>query len=327
MDINRLKYFIVTAEERNISRAAERLHITQPPLTRHIQSLEEELGVTLFNRTKWGVELTEAGKAVLSHAHSIKNQVELATQQIRQVAQGQQGKIDIGVYGSAVLDLIPKILSHYSSSHPNVKVALHFAPRGSQIEALHRERILIAFDRYLPETAELRTELVGREALWIALNRGDPLAQKSAVSLDDLRSARLIGEQDPCVYLVCQALFERHRFKPLIMHKAVDMISAVAMVAGGFGCALVPESVLNLQLPNVVYRPLKAEIECLVDLHCAYRKNEQSPLLKSLLDCIRSFSHRAPPDPTQDAEKDNAQISPRDGIRRGPALNFPEYAP
>lgn len=301
MDISRLKYFIVTAEERNISRAAARLNITQPPLTRHIQSLEEELGVALFNRTKWGVDLTEAGKAVLSHAHSIKSQVELATEQIRKVASGLQGKIDIGVYGSAVLDLIPKMLSHYSSSHPEVKVALHFAPRGSQIEALHRERILIAFDRYLPETPELCTELVAREKLWIALNRNDPLAQKPRVSFDDLRTARLIGEQDPCIYVMCQALFAYHHFEPRIAHQAVDMISAVAMVAGGFGSALVPESVLNLQLPNVVYRPLKTDIECLVDLHCAYRKDEQSPLLKSLLACIRAYRDRAlpGPDPSQ----------------------------
>ena len=289
MDISRLKYFIVTAEERSISRAAEKLHITQPPLTRHIQSLEEELGVALFHRSKWGVDLTEAGKAVLNHAHSIKTQVDLATEQIRKIASGQEGQIDIGVYGSAVLDLIPKILSNYSSSHPDVKVVLHFAPRGHQIEALHRERILIAFDRYLPETPELSSELVGRERLWIALNRNDPLAQNSSISLDDLRTARLIGEQDPCVYLMCRALFERHHFEPLIAQKAADMISAVAMVAGGFGSAFVPQSVLNLQLPNVVYRPLKTDIECFVDLHCAYRKSEQSPLLKSMLDCIRSF--------------------------------------
>ena len=297
MDINRLKYFIVTAEERSISRAAERLHITQPPLTRHIQSLEEELGVALFNRTRSGVELTDAGKSVLDHARSIRTQVDLASEQMRKIASGQEGQIDVGVYGSAVLDLIPKILSHYSSSHPNVKVALHFAPRGHQIEALHRERILIAFDRYLPETPELSSELVCRERLWIAFNKNDPLAQKSSVSLDDLRTARLIGEQDPCVYLMCTALFEHHHFEPLVVQKAADMISAVAMVAGGFGSAFVPQSVLNLQLPNVVYRPLKTDIECFVDLHCAYRKNEQSPLLKSMLDCIRTWRDKIRPDP------------------------------
>lgn len=298
MDISRLKYFIVTAEERSVSKAAERLHITQPPLTRHIQSLEEELGVALFNRTKWGVELTEAGKTVLNHARSIRAQVEQATEQIRKVADGQVGQIDVGVYGSAVLGLIPKILSSYSSAHPNVRVALHFAPRGQQIEELHRERILIAFDRYLPETPELSSELVASEALWIALNRDDPLASQSSVSLEDLRTARLIGEQDPCIYSTCKGLFERHHFEPLIAHKAVDMISAVAMVAGGFGSALVPGSVLNLRLPKVAYRRLSTDVECLVDLHCAYRKNEQSPLLKSLLECIRAYRQAAGLAPT-----------------------------
>ena len=292
MDISRLKYFIVTAEEQSISRAAERLHITQPPLTRHIQALEKELGVALFNRTNWGVELTEAGKTVLSHARAIKAQVELATEQVRKVSRGQAGRIDIGVYGSAMLDIIPKILNIYSSSHPDVEVVLHVAPKGSQIEALHRELILVAFDRYLPETLELNSELVGREKLWVALNRNDQLAQKSEVSLDDLRSSLLIGEQDPCLYLTCRALFQHYNFEPQVVQKAVDMISAVAMVAGGFGSALVPESVLNLQLPNVVYRPLKTDIECFIDLHCAYRKkNGQSPLLRSLLDCIRNYRH------------------------------------
>ena len=97
MDVRRLKYFIVTAEERSISRAAERLHITQPPLTRHIQSLEEELGARLFTRTNSGVELTQAGTALLDHARNINAHVELATEQVRRVAAGQAGRIDIGV--------------------------------------------------------------------------------------------------------------------------------------------------------------------------------------------------------------------------------------
>ena len=294
MDISRLKYFVVTAEERSICRAAERLHITQPPLTRHIQSLEKELGVSLFNRTSSGVELTEAGKAVLSHAQAIRAQVEQATEQVRKVARGQAGKVDIGVYGSAMLDSIPKILGMYSSSHPDVRVALHVASRGSQIDSLHRGRILMAFDRYLPDTPELHSELVCRETLWVALNWNDPLAQKSCVSLDDLRARPLIGEQDPCVYPACRALFKHYDFEPLVVHKAVDMISAVTMVAGGFGSTFVPESMLNAQLPNVVYRPLQMDIECFIDLHCAYRRTEQSPLLKSLLDCIRGYRHESP---------------------------------
>ena len=289
MDVRRLKYFIVTAEERSISRAAERLHITQPPLTRHIQSLEEELGVQLFTRTNSGVELTQAGTALLGHARNINAHVELATEQIRRVAAGQAGRIDIGVFGSAMLNIIPRILSSYAQTCPDVHVVLHSASKGRQMEALHQGRILIAFDRYLPESPELQTELVCREPLWVALNRRNRLAQQKSISVVDLKNEALIGEQDQSVFFVSQALCRHHHFEPLIVHKAADMISAVVMVAGGFGSALVPESVLNLQLPDVVFRPLVSEVEAMIDLHCVYRKDEQSPLLASLLECIHSY--------------------------------------
>ena len=292
MDVRRLKYFIATAEERSISRAAERLHITQPPLTRHIQSLEEELGVLLFTRTCWGVELTQAGTALLAHAHNINAHVELATEDIRRVATGQAGRIDIGVFGSAMLNIIPRILSAFTSTHPEVKVVLHNAPKERQIGALHQGRILVAFDRYLPEFPDLRSELICREPLWVALNQSSPLAERTHISLDDLRDEPMIGEHDQSVFVAGHALFQHHHFEPLIVQKATDMISAVVMVAGGFGCALVPESVLALQLPEIVYRPLTGEVECLVDLHCVYRKDEKSPLLAELLACVHSYRHQ-----------------------------------
>ena len=289
MDVRRLKYFIVTAEERSISRAAEKLHMTQPPLTRHIQSLEEELGAQLFTRTNWGVELTQAGTALLGHARNINAHVELATEQVRRVAAGQAGRIDIGVFGSAMLNIIPRILSAYALTCPDVHVVLHSAPKARQMEALHQGRILIAFDRYLPDSPELRSELVSREPLWVALNQRNPLTRQASITLADLQNEALIGEQDQSVFFVTQALFRHHDFDPLIVHKAADMISAVVMVAGGFGSALVPESVLNLQLPDVVFRPLVSEAAAMIDLHCVYHKDEQSPLLASLLECVRAY--------------------------------------
>ncbi len=102
----------------------------------------------------------------------------------------------------------------------------------------------------------------------------------------------MIGEQDSSVFAAAQALFRHHGFEPLVVQKAVDMISASVMVAGGFGSALVPESVQNLQLPNVVYRPLVTEVDSLIDLHCAYRKDERSPLLGALLESVRAYCSR-----------------------------------
>ena len=290
MDIRPLKYFIAVAEEGNISRAAGRLFISQPALTRHIHALEEELGVDLFKRTNWGVELTQAGNCLLEHAHSIKAHMDLATEQARRAGKGQIGRIDIGIFGSAMLNIIPRILNGFVETHPDVNIVLHSASRGQQIEALHKGRILLAFDRYLPESPDLLIELVCREPILVALNRRNPLARKREIHMMDLCHEPLIGEQDPSVFAATQALFRHYGFEPLIVQKAVDMISAAVMVAGGFGSALVPESVQNLQLPNVVYLPLITEIDSRIGLHCAYRKDEQSPLLQELLKYVRSYS-------------------------------------
>ncbi|MDR0576386.1 MAG: LysR family transcriptional regulator [Candidatus Accumulibacter sp.] len=292
MDVRRLKYFIATAEERSISRAAERLYITQPPLTRHIQSLEEELGVLLFNRTSWGVELTQAGMALLKHAHNISAHIDLATEQVRRVAAGQAGRIDIGVFGSAMISVIPRLLRAFSSTHPDVKIVLHNMPKERQINALHQGRILALFDRYLPEFPNVRTERVCREAIWVALHRDNPLAGRQSVSLDDLRGEPMIDEQDPSVSIACRELFRRHDFELLVVQRAVDLVAAAIMVSGGFGSTLLPESVLDLKLPNVVFRPLAVDIDCAIDCHFAYRKDEESPLLAELLECVRAYSHR-----------------------------------
>ncbi|MDP5238762.1 LysR substrate-binding domain-containing protein [Uliginosibacterium sp. 31-16] len=289
MEIRQLKYFIAVAEERNISRAAARLHLSQPPLTRQIQALEEQMGVALFKRTPWGVELTDAGRTFLEHARHIASSMELASEQARRAGKGQIGRIDIGVFGSAMLSIVPQILNSFSASHPGVELALHSAAKGPQIEALHRGRIMIAFDRYLPETPELCVETVCAEAVYVALNTRHPLAAQEQVGVEQLRNELLIGEQDSSVFTATRALFLHHGFEPHTLQKAADMISAAVMVAGGFGTALVPDSVRSLQLPNVVYRPLAGEVEARVLLHCAYRRDESSPLLAALLDTVRAF--------------------------------------
>lgn len=289
MDLNRLKYFITAAEEQCITRAAEKLHITQPPLTRHIHSLEEELGVSLMNRTGRGVELTEAGKVALKYAKEINDKVTNTVAQIGNVVSWNEGQIDVGIYGSAMLDIIPTILNEYSSSLPGVKVVLHISPRVSQIEALRGRRIMVSIDRHPSVPSDLNRELVSREKLWVAVNKSHPLAHESYISVEDLQGEPLIGEVDPYLHGICQPLFEHYAFSPLIAQRAVDMISAVAMVAGGFGSAFVPESTLALKLPNIVYLPLKTDMECFVDLHCVYSRDEASPLLHPLLQCVRRY--------------------------------------
>lgn len=289
MEIRQLKYFIAVAEERNISRAAARLHISQPPLTRQIQALEEQMGVVLFKREHWGVELTPAGTSFLAHARQIQSQLEMASELAQRAGKGQIGRIDIGVFGSAMLNIVPQILNAFAVSHPDVERVLHSAPKSAQIEALQRGRVMIAFDRYLPALPQLCTELVCEEAIYVALNVRHPLAAQREIRIEQLRDEPLIGEQDSSMFFATRDLFAHHGFEPRALQKAADMIAAAVMVAGGFGTALVPESVCSLQLPNLVYRPLGADVEARVQLHCAYRRDEQSPLLEALLDTVRNF--------------------------------------
>lgn len=287
MDVRQLKYFIAVAEEQNIGRAAIRLNISQPPLTRQIHALEEELGVLLFVRTKWGVELTETGRYLLDQARNIHAHVELVKEHTRRAGKGQVGRIDIGIFGSAMLSSIPEILSAFSLACPDVKVVLHTMKKGQQIEALHQGRIMLAFERYLPESPGLRIEVVCNEPLLVAFHKRHRLAKVRKIRLEQLSGEAMIGEVVPSPAV--EYLLKRPGFNPTIVQKSEDMISAVVMVAGGFGTAIVPESLKHLHLPNVVYRELVDEHAVSIELHCAYRADERSPMLPPLLDVVRGY--------------------------------------
>ena len=287
MDIRQLKYFIAVAEEQNIGRAAARLYISQPPLTRQIQALEEELGTALFIRTHWGVKLTQAGEFLLAYARNITSHVELAKEQVQLAGKGLLGRIDVGIFGSAMLNIIPQILNTFTEKHPEVKVVLHTLSKGKQIEALHQGRILISFERYMSASPGLQIERVSREALSVAINQRNPLASHPQIEAQQLCSEPMIGEVDQTEAI--KAVYDHYQLDACVVQKAADMISAVVMVAGGFGTAIVPDSLKTLQLHSVVYRPLVCELNPLLELHCAYRKDEKSPLLANLLNTVREY--------------------------------------
>jgi DNA-binding transcriptional LysR family regulator len=288
MDIRQLKYFIAVAEERHVGRAAKRLHISQPPLTRRIHALEEELGAQLFIRMKWGVALTEAGAYLLEQARDIESHVERVKEYAKRAGQGRVGRMDVGVFGSAMLGAIPEILNRFTAKNPAIEVVLHTLDKERQIEALHRGQILLAFERYFPESKGLCVERVYSEPLCVALNARNPLARLPHIELERLRGEPMIGEARPGIAI--RALFDKHRFDPLIVQKSQDMISMAVMVAGGFGTAIVSGSLRNLQLPNLVYRPLlSGGAESSIELQCAYRDGEPSPLLLTLLETVHEL--------------------------------------
>nr|WP_321240687.1 LysR family transcriptional regulator [uncultured Tolumonas sp.] len=292
MDIRQLKYFIAVAEEQNFGRAAERLHRSQPPLTRQIQMLEEELGVLLFRRTAKGVELTQAGATLQRDAMNILTLVQQATERAQLAAKGQIGILDVGVYGSSALNTIPTILSAFSDQHPEVEIRLHNAHRSVQIEALRQRRVLIAFDRYMPEEDDLAVELVAKEPLAVVCKQNHPLAAKQTISIEDLKNEPM-GMPAALNTLTANAalnLCRAHGFEPKVATESTDVITALITLASGHGgVGLVPASVSNLQIPGLVFRPLKEASESFMELHCLYLKDEQSPLLQELLQVVHEY--------------------------------------
>ncbi|MEZ5534869.1 MAG: LysR family transcriptional regulator [Thiolinea sp.] len=293
IELRHLRSFIVVAEEGNIGRAATRLNISQPPLTRQIHQLEEELGVQLLIRTPHGVDLTAAGELFMEEARTICSLVRQASERTQRAGEGKLGRLDIAIFGSGILRDIPKLLLNFRKHYPDVHIALHTMRKSQQIEALRQRRINAGFNRLLPSLPDIATELITTEQLLLAINDSHPLAQADTIPLMAIADIPLILFPTgvlPNFREKTLKVCKDSGFTPKIAQEVGDAVTAIALVASGFGVAIVPESSSVLTLPHVVYKPLDnpppgAE----VDLTCIYRANDPSPVLKAFLEECRRY--------------------------------------
>lgn len=294
MDLRHLKYFLAVAEEGNIGRAAARLHISQPPLTRQIKALEEELGVELFQRTPKGMVLTQAGEIFQAEASNIRMLVEAAVDRVQRAGEGKLGRLDVGIFGSGIYGLIPQLLDAFRARLPGVNIVLHTMSKTEQIEALRQRRITVGFNRMTPPLPDIGRELVTMEPLRVAMHEDHPLARHAAVPLRSLAGQPMVLFPNlgrPNFIDRVMELCKQQGFLPTIAQEVGDAVTGIALVAGGYGISLVPDSITTLKLPRVLYRPLADAPQATVDLSCLYRASDNSPLLKAFLGVIRE--HRA----------------------------------
>lgn len=293
MDLKQMRYFLAVAEERNFTRAAERLHMAQPPLTRQMQALEEDIGAPLFVRTSKGVGLTEAGQALLAEVPNLLALAQRAKERAVLASEGQSGRLDVGIFGSAVLDLIPRILARFHADRPEVKIVLHNLTKHEQIAALRERRISVGFNRLVPPEDDLVIEEVLRESMVVALPARDALAKQAEVSIADLSDCPLIlYPRLPIAGLAQQVMQAFHREKAVlrIEQEVEDVLTAVALVAGGFGACVTTASTASLRLPGVVYRPLVSKHLREIELSCLYRSSDESPVLAAFVSVVREFA-------------------------------------
>lgn len=190
MNIRQLKYFIAVAEELNIGRAAARLNVSQPPVTRQIQQIEEQLKAQLFIRNPRGVELTRAGEIFLHEARNIVGLLDQVGTRVLRASKGDLGRLDVGIFGSAIVGLIPGIIHDFKQRYPNVHVMLHAMDKISQLEALRNRSLDIGFNRLVEDQAGIRIEEIAREEILavVASERAWP----ERITLEELALEQLI---------------------------------------------------------------------------------------------------------------------------------------
>jgi len=227
---------------------------------------------------------------LLSEARSINAHIEHGLDRTRRVGRGESGRLDVGVFGSGALSLVPQVLRRYSTLYPDVQIIMLNVMQSAQVEALRQRRLLITFDRFLPEDQDLIVEIVARERQLVALPNDNPLAKKSVVPLAALAHERFIVGRDARHAHRVAALCQANGFDPIVAQEAGDMVTGLALVANGYGVQIVPESIRAVTLPGLVYRPIRAKGDSSIDLQCAYRRDETSSLLAGLLSVVRDFS-------------------------------------
>lgn len=289
MDLRQLSYFVAVAEEGHLGRAAQRLCMSQPPLTRHVKAMEAGLGVQLFDRTPRGMRLTEAGEALLKDAREILRMLHGAADRAQRVGTGQRGRLDVGLYGSATFGVVPRILARFCEEHPDVDLSLHYAQTPAQVQALRQGRVLIVFERMLPRDPDIHTELVAREPLAVAVNQRHRLARQKTVDVNSLRDETLRIGTSPSAAATVVDLCRRHGFEPQFAPADSDVITTTLLTAIGTDVALVPWSITHVHFPGIVYIPLRRNGGASMDLYCFHLRQERSPLLAAMLSTIRAM--------------------------------------
>lgn len=297
MELRHLRYFVCVAEEQNIGRAALRLHISQPPLTRQIQQLEDEVGALLFKRTSRGVELTDAGRVLYEDARNILAQADRAAERTHKAAQGRLGRIDVAIFGSGIFGVIPQLLRRFRDEYPEVNIVLHSLNKEAQIDALRHHRITVAFNRLMRPVEGLCSETILTEPLFVAVPSDSPLVARTAITIEELAPHPLVlfptGSRPSFIDQV-NSMCRAAGFVPLVAQEVSDVVHAIALVGTGFGVCLVPHSATFMQPPGVTYRPLHHPQQAQVDLCCIYRSDDGSEILRAFLGSMRRSAQNSP---------------------------------
>ena len=285
-DFSQLRCFAAVAEELHFGRAAARLNMTQPPLSRQIQVLERILDVQLLERTSRSVRLTAAGRSFLPEAQRILRLAETATHVTRQVAAGRAGVLKLGFTAASAYDFLPRLVTVLRRALPDVTLALREMVSQDQLEALLAGRIDAALVRPPVTHPDLIAVRALAEPLVAALPAGHPLAARVQLTLADLGGEPMIAyAPNEARYFndLIQGLLAEAAVEPRIVQRLTQIHAILALVRAELGIALVPAAAERLRFEGVVFRPLLLPAPRPAELVLAWRRGADEPLIARLV--------------------------------------------
>jgi len=291
MELRHLKYFVAVADEQNFTRAAERLHISQPPLSRQIQDLEDELGLPLFERGSRPLKLTEAGRFFYTHATRMLEQAREAIQTTRRVAAADK-RLVIGFVSSTMYGALPRLVRLFRAERPGTEISLVEMSTVDQFEALKAGRIDVGYGRIRLEDPAIKREVLREEQLVLAIPCEHELAHGAQpVSLAQAaRFPHLIYPRKPRPSFADQVLsmFRDRGVEPVAVREVQEIQTALGLVASGMGLCVVPTGVQRLRPDEVVYRPFvdPGMVSPIIMSTRLHDQSEDLLLLRRLIDDI-----------------------------------------
>jgi len=292
MELRQLRYFVAVAEELHFGRAAERLGIAQPPLSRQIQRLEVELGFELFDRSRRRVELRPAGAVLLERAHDVLERLDEAVREARRTSSGKRGRVVVGYPSSLAYTGLVGLLRAFRSEFPDVELSVRELPLAEQMEGLKSGQLDVGFVRGPVDDRELACECMRREPLLLALPADHPLTARRELSLESVAKEPFVffpRARAPAFFDLLLALCHQAGFTPQIRHEA-PQADVLSMVAAGFGISIMPASVRESRRADVEFRPFVGAP--LTELLLAWRAGDGTPARQAFIDVVRRVGLR-----------------------------------
>ena len=289
LELRQLRTFLAVAAELHFSRAARRLHVSQPALSQQIRALERTLGAALFDRSSRATELTPAGRVLLDAAPRVLYEAERAQLLVTQAASGAVGLLTVGSVGTALASITPRILRSMRARFPDLQLEVAQQDTSAQLVALADGRLDVGLVRAAAATEAVAVEHLVAEPLLVAVPSDHPLSGGSSIVPEDLAEEPFVLWPRPlgrAFFDIIVAYCLEHGFSPRIVAEGADIETQLGLVAAGLGVSLQPSYYANLRPPGVVFLPLEGEVPQ-VALQVAWRRTDRSPAVAHFVEAAQ----------------------------------------